>query len=330
MITMGFLFARSSGYSFVALALLACVLLAPCQAAKAGLSTKFYAKTCPGVDTIVRSVVAQAVAKEPRMGASIIRLFFHDCFVNGCDASILLDDTPTFTGEKNAGANINSVRGYEVIDAIKSQVEAACKGVVSCADIVALASRDAVNLLGGPTWNVQLGRKDSRTASGTAANANLPGPASSGASLVAAFAGKGLSAREMTALSGAHTVGRARCLMFRGRIYGEANINATFAAALRQTCPQTGGGDGNLAPFDDQTPDAFDNAYFKNLVAQRGLLHSDQELFNGGSQDALVRKYAGNAGMFAGDFAKAMVKMGGLMPAAGTPTEVRLNCRKVN
>ena len=65
----------------------------------------------------------------------------------GCDASILLDDTPTFTGEKNAGANSNSVRGYEVIDAIKTQVEAACKGIVSCADIVALASRDAVNLV---------------------------------------------------------------------------------------------------------------------------------------------------------------------------------------
>uniref|UniRef100_J3MEV2 Peroxidase n=1 Tax=Oryza brachyantha TaxID=4533 RepID=J3MEV2_ORYBR len=321
---MGFWFGRS----FAALALLVCVLLAdPCQAK--GLSTKFYAKTCPDVAAVVRSAMAQVVAKEPRMGASIIRLFFHDCFVNGCDASILLDDTPTFTGEKNAGANVNSVRGYEVIDAIKTQVEAACKGVVSCADIVALASRDAVNLLGGPTWNVQLGRKDSRTASGTAANANLPGPGSSAASLVAAFAAKGLSAREMTALSGAHTVGRARCLMFRGRIYADTNINTTFAAARRLACPQSGG-DGNLAPFDDQTPDAFDNAYFKNLVAQRGLLHSDQELFNGGSQDALVKKYSGNDGMFAGDFAKAMVKMGGLMPAAGTPTEVRLDCRKVN
>lgn len=65
----------------------------------------------------------------------------------GCDASILLDDTSTFTGEKNAGANTNSVRGYEVIDAIKTQVEAACKGTVSCADIVALASRDAVDLV---------------------------------------------------------------------------------------------------------------------------------------------------------------------------------------
>ncbi|KAG8075555.1 hypothetical protein GUJ93_ZPchr0006g43497 [Zizania palustris] len=320
---MGFLFGRS----YVTLALMVCVL-APCQA-KGALSTKFYAKTCPGVATIVRSVMARAVAKEPRMGASMIRLFFHDCFVNGCDASILLDDTPTFTGEKNAGPNVNSVRGYEVIDAIKARVEAACNATVSCADIVALASRDAVNLLGGPTWNVQLGRKDSRTASGSAANANLPGPGASAASLVAAFAAKGLSPREMTALSGAHTVGQARCLFFRDRIYTEQSINATFAAERRQTCPQTGG-DGNLAPFDDQTPDAFDNAYFKNLVAQRGLLPSDQELFNGGTQDALVRKYSGNAGMFATDFAKAMVKMGGLLPSSGTPTEVRLNCRKVN
>jgi peroxidase len=176
---------------------------------------------------------------------------------------------------------------------------------------------------------VPLGRKDSRTASQSAANANLLGPGSSAASLISAFAAKGLSAREMTALSGAHTVGRARCLLFRGRIYGEPNINATFAAARQRTCPQAGG-DGNLAPFDDQTPDTFDNAYYTNLVAQRGLMHSDQELFSGGSQDALVRKYSGNGKIFAGDFAKAMVKMGGLVPAAGTPTEVRLNCRMIN
>ena len=62
----------------VALLTLLCLLL-PCHGK---LSTKFYAKSCPGVATIVRSVMAQAVAKELRMGASIIRLFFHDCFVN--------------------------------------------------------------------------------------------------------------------------------------------------------------------------------------------------------------------------------------------------------
>jgi peroxidase len=59
----------------------------------------------------------------------------------------LLDDTASFTGEKNAGPNASSLRGYEVIDAIKAQVEASCKATVSCADILALAARDAVSLV---------------------------------------------------------------------------------------------------------------------------------------------------------------------------------------
>lgn len=147
------------------LALLVCI-------ADGQLSPTFYRKTCPNLQTVVRSAMTQAVNNEPRMGASILRLFFHDCFVNvgrrlsyiawfpmcrlrfsilefsqGCDGSILLDDTATFTGEKNAGPNANSVRGYDVIDTIKSNVEAACPGIVSCADIVALAARDGVVLV---------------------------------------------------------------------------------------------------------------------------------------------------------------------------------------
>lgn len=69
------------------------------------------------------------------------------CVVQGCDASILLDDTPTFTGEQNAAPNRNSARGFEVIDTIKANVEAACSGTVSCADILALAARDGVSLV---------------------------------------------------------------------------------------------------------------------------------------------------------------------------------------
>ncbi|BAF08308.2 peroxidase P7 [Oryza sativa Japonica Group] len=303
-----------------------------------GLSTRYYAKTCPAVESVVRSVMARAVAADRRMGASVLRLFFHDCFVNGCDGSVLLDDAPPgFTGEKGAGANAGSARGFEVVDAAKARVEAACRATVSCADVLALAARDAVALLGGTTWPVRLGRKDARTASQAAANGNLPGPVSSLTSLLATFAAKGLSARDMTALSGAHTVGRARCATFRGRVNGgDANVNATFAAQLRRLCPAGTGGDGNLAPLDAETPDVFDNGYFRELTKQRGLLHSDQELFAAGgggrssSQDALVRKYAGNGAKFARDFAKAMVKMGNLAPAAGTPVEVRLNCRKPN
>uniref|UniRef100_K3XYB1 Peroxidase n=1 Tax=Setaria italica TaxID=4555 RepID=K3XYB1_SETIT len=307
------------------------VVLAPFLAgATAGgpLSTSFYSKKCPNVQGIVRAGVASAVAAERRMGASILRMFFHDCFVNGCDGSILLDDTSTFTGEKNAGPNANSVRGFEVIDAIKAQVEAACNATVSCADILALAARDAVNLLGGPTWTVYLGRRDALTASQSDANAKPPRLAT----LVAMFGNKGLSPRDMTALSGAHTVGQARCATFRDRIYNDANINATFASLRQQTCPQAAGGasDAALAPIDAQTPEAFDNAYYTNLMGKRGLFHSDQELFNGGSQDVLVKKYSGNAGMFAADFAKAMMRMGAISPLTGAQGEVRLNCRKVN
>ncbi|KAK1610656.1 hypothetical protein QYE76_034329 [Lolium multiflorum] len=311
--------------------LLVAVALAPLLAGVAGvqLSSRFYDRRCPKLQSIVRSAVAQAVATEPRMGASILRLFFHDCFVNGCDASILLDDTASFTGEKNAGPNANSVRGYAVIDAIKTQVEAACSATVSCADIVALAARDSVNLLGGPTWTVQLGRRDALNASQSAANSNLPGPGSSLDTLITMFGNKGLSPRDMTALSGAHTIGQARCTTFRDRIYSDANVNATFAALRQQTCPQTGG-DATLAPIDVTTPDTFDTAYFENLASRQGLFHSDQELYNGGSQDVLVRMYRRRASTFFVDFAKAMVRMGNLAPSADTPTEIRLDCKKIN
>lgn len=67
--------------------------------------------------------------------------------MQGCDASILLDDTDDFKGEKNALPNRNSVRGYEVIDSIKADVEKACPLTISCADILALAAREAVFLV---------------------------------------------------------------------------------------------------------------------------------------------------------------------------------------
>ncbi|RCV25183.1 hypothetical protein SEVIR_5G144000v4 [Setaria viridis] len=296
------------------------------------LSPGFYNATCPALQAVVRRGVARAVRREPRMGASILRLFFHDCFVNGCDASVLLDDVPgNFTGEKNSGPNANSLRGYEVIDAIKAQVEASCNATVSCADILALAARDAVNLLGGPSWTVPLGRRDARNTSMNAANTNLPPPDASLSTLLSMFRAKGLDARDLTALSGAHTVGQARCAVFRSHIYNDTATNATFAADLRaNVCPFTGG-DANLAPLDPQAPNAFDNGYFRDLVARRVLLRSDQALYGSGggngTTDALVRAYAANGTAFAADFAAAMVRMGSLVGSGG---EVRLNCRRVN
>ncbi|KAJ4970985.1 hypothetical protein NE237_004084 [Protea cynaroides] len=281
--------------------------------------------------TLAASVYVSAISKEKRMGASILRLFFHDCFVNGCDGSILLDDTSSFTGEKNAGPNRNSVRGFNVIDDIKTAVEKVCPGVVSCADILATAARDSVNILGGPCWNVKLGRRDSTTASQAAANNSIPPPTSSLSNLISKFKAVGLSTKDMVTLSGAHTIGQARCTNFRTRIYNETNIDSSFAKTRQGSCPRTSGsGDNNLAPLDLQTPTYFDNDYFKNLIEKKGLLHSDQQLFNGGSTDSIVKKYSNNPSSFNSHFITSMINMGDISPLTGSSGQIRKNCRKVN
>ena len=141
---------------------------------------------------------------------------------------------------------------------------------------------------------------------------------------------KALNLKDLVVLSGGHTIGLARCATFRNRIYNDTNIEPDFADSLKEICPQSGGND-NLSQMDD-TPNRADNAYYRALLRQRGLFHSDQELFKGdGSEsDSLVRHYSRNSVAFARDFGDSMIKMGNLKPLTGTEGEIRLNCRKVN
>ncbi|KAK8684791.1 hypothetical protein V6N13_040807 [Hibiscus sabdariffa] len=269
------------------------------------LSPKFYDKVCPQALPAINRIVKAAVQSEPRMGASLLRLHFHDCFVNGCDGSLLLDSTTAFETEKNARGNLNSVRGFEVVDKIKAEVDRVCgRPTVSCADILAVAARDSVVALGGPTWRVRLGRRDSTTASRALADIVLPSASMDLPALIDNFKKQG------------------------NRIYNATNIDPAFAKERRATCPRTGG-NSNLAPF-DPTPAKFDTVYFKNLVKQRGLLTSDQALFNGGSTDQLVKTYSLNPDIFWNDFAKSIIKMGNIKPLTGKQGQIRVNCRKAN
>ncbi|CAN6467114.1 unnamed protein product [Victoria cruziana] len=251
------------------------------------------------------------------------------CDHQGCDGSVLLDDSATIQSEKSAAPNINSLRGFELIDSIKAALELLCPGVVSCADIVAVAARDSVATLGGPNYGVLLGRRDSLVANQSGANTDLPGPSSSLSQLNASFAVKGLSFGDMVALSGAHTFGRARCFLFRDHL-SESNIDPTFAATLKTNCSSSSADDNNLANLDVTTPDTFDNSYYTNLLNRQGLLHSDQELFNGGAADAVVRSYSASPSTFFSDFSNAIIKMGNINPLTGTSGQIRLNCRRVN
>ncbi|KAJ0837845.1 putative peroxidase [Helianthus annuus] len=162
---------------------------------KAQLSPTFYDTTCPNALTTIRTSIRTAVSRQRRMAALLIRLHFHDCFVQGCDASILLNDPATT--ERTALSN-TGVGGYDVIDAAKSAVENICPGIVSCADILAVAARDASVAVGGPSWSVRLGRRDSTRAK-RALTDGLPRADQDLPSLIRDFDAKGLNERDMVA-----------------------------------------------------------------------------------------------------------------------------------
>ncbi|XP_015889907.3 peroxidase 72 [Ziziphus jujuba] len=328
---------KSAGFP-LALALLVFAPLCFCQNNNGGkLYPQFYDHCCPKASEIVKSIVAKAVAQEARTAASLLRLHFHDCFVKGCDASILLDSSGKILSEKRSNPNRNSARKFEVLDEIKSAIEKECPNTVSCADILALAARDSTVLTGGPSWEVPLGRRDSLGASLSGSNNDIPAPNNTFQTILTKFKRQGLDIVDLVALSGSHTIGNARCTSFRQRLYNQSGngqpdytLDPSYAAQLRKGCPRSGG-DQNLFFLDFVSPTKFDNSYFKNLLAYKGLLNSDQILVTSSAQSKeLVQKYAENVELFFEQFAKSMVKMGNISPLTGSRGEIRKHCRRIN
>jgi len=99
-----------------------------------------------------------------------------------------------------------------VIDAAKAELEAACPGKVSCADIVAFAARDASYFLSGGNikFAMPAGRYDGFVSLANETLPNLPPPFASFDLLVKMFADKGLDYSDMITLSGAHSFGVLR------------------------------------------------------------------------------------------------------------------------
>ncbi|MCO5559889.1 hypothetical protein L7F22_013493 [Adiantum nelumboides] len=300
------------------------------------LEDNFYDSSCPSAEFIVRQLVGKAVASEPRMAGSLLRLHFHDCLVQGCDASLLLESIPgVLEGEQEARPNINSMRGFEVVDDIKEALERQCPDVVSCADILAMAARDSVAVSGGPSYRVLLNRRDSLTDSRSLANQALPGFNFNVSNLIDNFASVGLSEADMVVLSGGHTIGKANCNTFAARLTPNADdptaLEAAYKESLTRQCP-AGVASNAFVDLDVATPTLFDNGYYSNLLASRGLLHSDQVLYStAGTMRSLVERYANSKSAFFADFSTAMIKMGNIAPLVGsTQGEVRARCGFTN
>uniref|UniRef100_A0A7N0RFR9 Peroxidase n=1 Tax=Kalanchoe fedtschenkoi TaxID=63787 RepID=A0A7N0RFR9_KALFE len=302
----------------------------------AALTTGFYKGKCGSLDVeaIVAQVMSAQFAKDPTIVPALLRMHFHDCFVNGCDASILLDGS---TSEKTASPN-QSVRGYEVIDAVKAELERRCPGLVSCADIIAMATRDVVVLGKGTRYEVQTGRRDGIVSRASDANANLPGPSVPVSQLANLFANKGLNVSDMAVLLGAHTVGITHCSFIVNRLYNFQNtgrpypsMDAALANQLRQTCPQVSVAD-NPVNLDQNasSSNTVDKFFYNQIQLNRGVLHIDQAI----AQDSLTRptvtSLASGAVEFKTRFGQAMVKMGAIQVLSGKKGEIRRTCRARN
>ncbi|KAL2620062.1 hypothetical protein R1flu_000267 [Riccia fluitans] len=259
-----------------------CTAISPYYAP--GLSESFYDKSCPQAAEIVDSYVTKYLKKDRTFAGAFNRLQFHDCWVGGCDGSVLLNSTASSPAERDAHVNFG-LRGVEEVDEIKAALESACPGTVSCADILILAAREATVKVGGPWWPVALGRKDGSVSVDLLADGNLPFPVLNFTLLVDNFARKNFSAREMVVLSGAHTIGKSHCNGILPHLYnftGADNANEIdpamdkgFAAFLKQKCPQ---GNRTNTIFLDSTAHKFDRAYYKNVLAGRGVFITDSAL----------------------------------------------------
>ncbi|CAI7853075.1 unnamed protein product [Closterium sp. NIES-54] len=306
--------------------------MSPLQLAEAkGLSRAYYKDSCPYLETIVREIVIDEYRKDQAVPAPLLRLHFHDCFVQGCDGSVLLNSTPGNKAEKDAPPNL-SLNGFNIIDRIKAAVEAKCPGVVSCADIAALAARDGVSLAGGPYIKTQLGRRDSRTSKADQAVKFLPGHQMDVNALLSNFAAINLTLVDLVTLSGGHTIGESHCDTVAHRI--APNRDPTIARSMRKyleghcKAPKV---DGTIpVVLDIKSAKRFDNQYFKNLQRKFGLLSSDQVLMIDARTKDLVNEFAADKKSFFRHFRHSMVRMGSFGALTGRKGEIRRTCSVVN
>ncbi|KAL6888473.1 hypothetical protein ACP4OV_009499 [Aristida adscensionis] len=325
----------------VALGVAMAAVLCGVTGARAQLRMGFYAESCPGAEQLVGDYVRQHVRRVPTVAAALLRLHFHDCFVRGCDASVLLNSTAAGgVAERDAPPNL-TLRGFDFVDRVKGLLEEACPGVVSCADVLALAARDAVAAIGGPSWRVATGRRDGTVSSAEEALDEIPRPTMTFPELADLFASKGLGVRDLVWLSGAHTIGIAHCSSFAGRLYGAAGaaagndtadppLDAGYAANLRARKCRAAGGDA-VVEMDPGSHLTFDLGYYRAVVKRRGLLGSDAALLTDAAARADVEGVArGPEEVFFQVFARSMARLAAVQVKTGGEGEIRRSCAVVN
>ncbi|GAA0168964.1 hypothetical protein Leryth_008060 [Lithospermum erythrorhizon] len=295
-----------------------------------GLKFNFYQKSCPAAAGIIKKVLQDVSGQDAGIRASLVRLYSHDCFVQGCDASILLDQNPNGEPtEKTAGANGQFIRGTEIIDQMKAEIEKACPGVVSCADILTLATRDALVASGIPNFEIPLGRRDGLTSIKNKAEHDLPIPTDNVNNMIELFKRKGLNEEDLATLIGAHSIGEAHCASFGYRTQNPEKIkemNPKTPLDINHMCWN------NMAtlPIDSASHFQMDSLYYKGLMDKTGILESDQMIALDPRTTNYVQQYAQDQNGWHQKFTASLIKMSKIEVLTGNAGQIRKQCRFVN
>ncbi|XP_024525354.1 peroxidase 55-like isoform X1 [Selaginella moellendorffii] len=304
------------------------------SAAADKLELGYYSETCPNLEEILATSAKLKLAEAPTTPAAVVRLLFHDCFIEGCDASIMITSTPDNLAERDAEVNRDLAGdGFDAVVRAKAAVEAECPGVVSCADILVIIARNFIELTGGPSYPVLKGRKDGFISEAARVQDNLPGSTLNLHQLLRNFKSKGLDMEDLVVLSGAHTFGFAHCKQFHKRLYNfsrdramDPRLPPVFASSLKAACPERGDDPGLVLPFDPSTPFAFDNSYYKTLVAGNALLISDETLLAKRKTREMIREFARDEQKFYQEFGAAMQRLSSVGVKVGSDGDVRRDC----
>ncbi|KQK07966.1 peroxidase 47-like [Brachypodium distachyon] len=282
------------------------------------------------IQTKVRDIVKANRAVSP----GFIRLVFHDCWVKGCDASVLLNNGDG-TAEMDAVQN-GGIRGLDVIQAIKDKL-AVNYTDVTCADAVVYAAREACYVLSGEKIKYDVdgpGSHKDAVASSKADAAALPSPFASFSDLVANFKLKGFTARDVVVLSGAHAVGLAHRPAFEARLTAPAaeidpayrnDVNVTSNASPSKTAHNNVRDLGKA----EAEPGVLDNNYYAANLAKKVLFGSDFALTTDGAAMTNMTAYKNNAATWYPLFEDAMARLSRL-PPLGTTGGPRAKCNTPN
>ncbi|KAE8654533.1 Peroxidase 46 [Hibiscus syriacus] len=304
--------------------LLAVLLSFAASPSRSRLSFDFYVTSCPAVEFIVSNTVRSVSSSDPTIHGKLLRLLLHDCFVE------ISSDIGKRNREKRSGKYFSSEDSRSSIRLNGNSKSSALEAFLV---LVALAARDAVVLAGGPAFPIPTGRRDEEYRMLQNVRLIIADTSFTTNEMIELFKSKGLSLDDLVTLS----VGSAHCNAFSDRFRMDLkgkltlidkSLDCSYAEHLMKKCSSDSSAsktvDNDLETF------AFDNQYYSNLVAHKGLFQSDSVLIEDGRTREKVEAFANDQESFFMSWGDSFLKLTSIGVKTDDEGEIRRSCSFAN